>query len=86
MEGLAVVEFRDGRRRRGKGGLGVNLALALGAGVMGILDGVGWTGLEGGFWLRRLRVSIWGVVFAGLFGGVGVMMVWEGREEAGADA
>lgn len=32
VEGLAVVEFGDGRRR-GKGGLGVNLALAFGAGV-----------------------------------------------------
>ena len=33
MEGLAVGEFRGGRRRRGKRGLGVNLALAFGAGV-----------------------------------------------------
>lgn len=22
---------------------------------------MGWAGLEGGFWLRRLRVLIWGV-------------------------
>ena len=33
---------------------------------------MGWAGLDGGFWLRRLRVLIWGV---------GVMMVWEGRVE-----
>ena len=44
---------------------------------------MGWAGLywREGIGLRRLRVWIWGVVFAGLFCGVGVMMVWEGRVE-----
>lgn len=65
MKGLAVVEFRDGRRRRrGKGGLGVNLALAFGAGVCQM----GWAGLDwtGG---RVLAAEVAGVDLGGCFGG-----------------